>query len=92
MGELSDQAWSMENSNREPRPVGTSTPNPAGFYDLLGNVSEWLANAGEDGQAVAIGGSARDARIRLNTVPEETRSTTERNRFVGFRFMVQTGR
>jgi hypothetical protein len=53
-------------------------------------VSEWLGepDAGTTERATAIGGSARDTSIRLASIPEESRSRSERNRFVGFRFVV----
>jgi hypothetical protein len=87
---LRDDAWSSENTNRETQPVGTSKPNSLGIFDLSGNVAEWLAESptGSQDWAVAIGGSARDNAVRLATIPEESRSVTERNRFVGFRFVV----
>jgi hypothetical protein len=88
--EIRTKAWSSENTNRETQSVGSSQPNKAGFFDLLGNVSEWLATGtgGAPDRAIAIGGSARDNALRLASVPEESRSPTERNRFVGFRFVV----
>lgn len=88
--ELADGTWSSVNANRQTQPVGTSQPNDFGFYDLLGNVSEWLGSSSEQTpeRVVAIGGSARDSLRRLLTIPEEAREPAERNRFVGFRFMV----
>jgi tetratricopeptide (TPR) repeat protein len=85
--------WSSQNTDRETRPVGSTNANPAGFHDLLGNVSEWLDSGGasEPERVTAIGGSARDSLLRLAGVPEESRSATERNRFVGFRFMTTSG-
>jgi tetratricopeptide (TPR) repeat protein len=90
---IREQAWSSQNTDRETRPVGSSTPNAKGFYDLLGNVSEWLRpdEGARPERVLAIGGSARDSFLRLATVPEESRSPTERNRFVGFRITVQMG-
>ena len=83
-------AWSSENSSRMIQPVGTSGQGPSGFHDLLGNVAEWLSRASEasNNEATAIGGSVRDSSARLGTVPMESRAVTERNRFVGFRFVV----
>ena len=87
---LERQTWNSANSARTTQPVGTSEANSLGFYDLLGNVSEWIANDKPDPRRViAIGGSARQDLLRLASVPEENRSPDERNRFIGFRFMVQ---
>lgn len=87
---IQGQYWSSENTDRETQPVGSSRPNHLGYFDLLGNVSEWLGSS--DGttpdRAIAIGGSARDNSLRLASIPEESRAPTERNRFVGFRFVV----
>ena len=90
--EVSENFWSSQSTDRSTQPVRSSTPNDFGFYDLLGNVSEWLGVAGEEvpERVVAIGGSARDTPQRLLTIPEEAREPSERNRFVGFRFNVQT--
>lgn len=88
---IRDNVWSSQNTDRETRTVGSSMPNQIGFFDLLGNVSEWLrtGDSTRPERVVAFGGSARDSFRRLSTVPEESRSPTERNRFVGFRITVQ---
>ncbi|NDV62027.1 SUMF1/EgtB/PvdO family nonheme iron enzyme [Puniceicoccales bacterium CK1056] len=88
--EIRATAWSSENTSREIQLVGTSKPGKNGFYDLAGNVAEWLSGEENNltGRATAVGGSARDTSTRLATIPEESRSRTERNRFVGFRFVV----
>jgi len=87
---LGETAWSSSNSDRQTQPVGTGDPNQNGFYDLLGNVAEWLSPDGDyrPDSVTAIGGSARDSFIRLERIPDEIRSPTERNRFIGFRPLV----
>jgi hypothetical protein len=88
--EVVDLSWHSQNTDRTLRPVRSRPPNSNGFIDLLGNVAEWLddAVANDTGKAVAIGGSVRDNPFRLAAVPEEVRDRGERNRFVGFRFML----
>ena len=39
--ELGDYAWTFENSEAKPHPVGTKMPNSLGLYDMTGNVWEW---------------------------------------------------
>lgn len=87
---LNSQAWHSLNSNRSTKRIGSSSPNPDGFHDLFGNVSEWLdLETPADREAVTIGGSVRDTIARLAELPETSRSIDERNRFVGFRIVVR---
>jgi formylglycine-generating enzyme required for sulfatase activity len=41
-GQADSCAWYFANSNMKPQPVKTCKPNPWGFYDLNGNVAEWV--------------------------------------------------
>jgi formylglycine-generating enzyme required for sulfatase activity/outer membrane protein assembly factor BamB len=36
-----DYAWTMRNAGGRTHPVARKKPNPFGFYDILGNVTEW---------------------------------------------------
>ena len=39
--------WTIENSFGEVHAVGQLRPNPAGLFDMLGNVAEWCDNGPE---------------------------------------------
>jgi formylglycine-generating enzyme required for sulfatase activity len=36
--------WTSENSSGQTHPVGRKRPNSLGFYDMLGNVCEWVSD------------------------------------------------
>jgi hypothetical protein len=90
-GSINKIAWSSQTTNRETQRVKSLPANPSGFHDLLGNVAEWLGSEALDTpqQVLAIGGAVRDSNARLARIPEESRQPSERNRFVGFRFVVE---
>lgn len=64
---LDSMCWSYLNSGKTPHPVGTRRPNGWGFYDMLGNVSEWCLDWYGDGyyaQAPAVDPLNRQAETR----------------------------
>ena len=79
-------AWYDPNSNDSTHPVATKLPNGYGLWDMLGNVWEWVQDAGlEPGEHILKGGSfyniSRDVRVsgRLSAPPDL------RHRDIGFR-------
>jgi formylglycine-generating enzyme required for sulfatase activity len=46
--ELGDYAWYYDNSGRNTHPVGQKKPNSWGFYDMHGNVEEWVQDMWHD--------------------------------------------
>ncbi len=79
-------AWFDRNSDDHTHPVATKLPNGYGVWDMLGNVWEWVQDAGkEPGEHILKGGSfyniARDIRVsgRLSA-PSDLR-----HRDLGFR-------
>jgi formylglycine-generating enzyme required for sulfatase activity/mono/diheme cytochrome c family protein len=52
-----DYGWSKENSEGQTHPIGKKQPNKLGLYDIVGNVSEWCANADTNKPAVTRGGA-----------------------------------
>ncbi len=81
--------WAYETANSIPQEVGTSQPNSLGFFDLLGNVSEWLLSpdsALPDAPVVNGNCAVPLSEVREGGVKPVIR--TEGNRFLGFRFSV----
>jgi formylglycine-generating enzyme len=83
---LGSLAWYDPNSNDTTHPVATKLPNGFGLRDMLGNVWEWVQDAGKGpGEHILKGGSfyntSRDVRVsgRLSAPPDL------RHRDIGFR-------
>lgn len=85
IGEIS---WNYFNSNGTTHPIATKKPNDRGFYDLLGNVAEYLAQPSDADSARVIGGNAQTAPDSLKDVPVSDFDPKQRNRMVGFRIIV----
>jgi sulfatase modifying factor 1 len=54
-------AWFMGNSKEEPHPVGQKQPNAWGFYDMLGNVAEFVVRDPSDKTRGVLAGGSYDA-------------------------------
>lgn len=62
---LTEYAWFLENSEFETHPIGLKKPNPWGFYDIYGNVGEWV----QDEYHISYKGSPTDGRAWENAFP-----------------------
>ena len=71
--------------------MASKEPLGDGFYDLLGNVSEWLFSDGvfENEPVKHIGGHFNDRVNTIYSVPIRTVNRNERSRLIGFRFVVE---
>lgn len=89
---LENHVWSASNSKGVPQPVGSKEPFASGFFDLLGNVSEWLESVDryESEGARQIGGHAQDRLEAIFTAPIRDAPRGGRNRLTGFRVVVKT--
>lgn len=81
------ETWNAENSDYKTHPVGTKLPNMHGFFDLLGNVAEWL-HSDTPTKAFVGGGSIEDSPSQLVAVPMTALPGSDRSRSVGFRVMI----
>ncbi len=88
---LEDHVWSAESADGIPQNIGTKEPFGSDYYDLLGNVSEWLESIDrfDSEEAVHIGGHAQDRLESIFSVPLRYRSRGERSRLIGFRVVVR---
>lgn len=92
VGEATEAVFESEQAGRAvSRPMAMLAPNAAGFFDLLGNVAEWLAPRADQGEgwALVAGGSFLDAPEVRRQVPMVETSRSERARHVGFRVLVE---
>lgn len=85
-----DFIWSVLEAKGLSQPVGRKKPFPSGFFDLLGNVSEWLAleETAEAATVFNIGGHVQDSVGIIAGVPVRSSNKNARNRLTGFRVVV----
>lgn len=89
---LEEYAWGVEDADGAAHAVAQKKPFASGFYDLLGNLSEWLQSDGRtlDQPALHVGGDFQSSLETVFTVPVRELSRRERARNIGFRFVVHS--
>ena len=88
--DLNEISWNNVNSGGHTHPVATKKPNDRGFYDLLGNVGEYVISDDEDAVSgyKIIGGGAQTQTDSMLDLSEFSMDEKQRNRMVGFRIVV----
>ena len=88
---LEEYTWSELDSGNKAQAVASKKALGEGYFDLLGNVSEWLESMDQydDEDAKHIGGHAQDSLEAIFTVPVRSSPRGERNRMTGFRIVMR---
>ena len=88
--DLNEISWNNINSGGHTHPVDKKKPHDRGFYDLLGNVGEYVISDDEDavGGYKIIGGGAQTQTDSMLDLSEFSMDEKQRNRMVGFRIVV----
>ncbi|HTJ77787.1 MAG TPA: SUMF1/EgtB/PvdO family nonheme iron enzyme [Rariglobus sp.] len=88
-GSIFSPGWTAENSENHSQETGRSPANAAGFYDLTGNLAEWLQPTTPlSSEAPIAGGSFMDTAADIQKTSVKSLDRTTRNRYVGFRIVV----
>lgn len=90
LGEARGEVWSAETSGGRTHEGGKGPLSAGGFYDLAGNVAEWLQPVEKLGDnAPVAGGSYLDSSDALRRIPISPVNKGERARHIGFRIVVE---
>lgn len=80
-------SWNGSNSGGSIHPVAAKKANDKGFFDLLGNVGEFILGV-EEGSARVLGGGAQTSADAISVLPRAMADANQRNRMTGFRITV----
>ncbi len=67
--------------------TATSQPNAQGFYDIIGNVEEWIESGANTSVATVVGGNVNW--VPTAGLPQRQAPKKERSRTLGFRFIIE---
>jgi hypothetical protein len=90
--DVAASTWNQDNSGGQTQAVATKAANANGFYDLLGNVAEWLERPmGMDVDvAPVIGGNVQTGADAVRAAPMASLAVDSHNSYTGFRFVVNS--
>lgn len=81
-------SWNASNSGGSVHKVATKKANDKGFFDLLGNVEEFVSGETSDGSVTVMGGDAQTSVDSISSLPSSKTDMNRRNRMLGFRIIV----
>lgn len=82
------KAWTFDSTDGlTVMEVATSQPNATGFYDIIGNVEEWIGSEAESSVATVVGGNVNW--VPTAGLPQRQTQKKERSRTLGFRFVIE---
>lgn len=88
---LQPYVWCDQDRVKEAQAVAQKQVFPSGFYDLLGNVGEWLAATDPDAQQhKSLGGDFKTRLSSLQSIPIYSFPAATRSRAIGFRILVRS--
>lgn len=87
------QAWVLGNSGAQVHPCASKSANAAGFFDLYGNVSEWIYEERKAGEiaGTSAGGDCQFPQELLAEEHVQKSMLKEKSRLRGFRVVVDFG-
>ncbi len=89
--DLNAISWNITNSGAKTHSVGTKQPNMKGFYDILGNVSEFVgvkSSSAHETSFKTVGGNAQTQTDSLMDFPVMDVGRNVRSRMTGFRIII----
>ncbi len=91
--DINEISWNNYNSGGMTKPVASKKCNDRGFYDLVGNVAEFVLSDGNSGdfKTYVMGGSAQSSTDEIVRLKKVQVNPKQRNRMVGFRIVVEDG-
>lgn len=81
------ELWFAQNSQFRSQPTGTSGAF-YGFYDVYGNLAEWIMDSEDSNRRALFGGSGADTWEKVKTKSVNWVAPNFRSRWAGFRFCV----
>ncbi len=87
--DLNEISWNNANSGGRTQKIATKKRNDKGFYDLLGNVEEFVISKNNTSETITVmGGSAQSTTDSILDYARKNIDTKTRSRVLGFRIVI----